>query len=276
MSITTNEIVIKEKLVSILSDDYTPTVENQYEEVYTAVSVLGSPDPELRDELAYRVLVKLLIHNKLLSDTEMRQLLNIALSEDMLFYKIGEVGSDSVFQRTFSALLIAILLYRDNEENYLSETEHRQIIEKITNYCMLEKDYRSFVQEKGWAHAPAHIADVIDECVKRRYTTSEQCELLWKGLETLLLQSSIVFDAEEEERMATAVFAMITLNKVSFGTIINWLKALNIANVNDHVKINIKHFTRALCLRLKFHDKNSSEIDDVLKELEAMFNPSFY
>ncbi|MGE6256751.1 DUF2785 domain-containing protein [Heyndrickxia sporothermodurans] len=251
--------MIKENLYKIINHQFAlPDGLSEYEAVLQIVQILGSTDAELRDDLGYHVLSKWLLEKNFLSATQLEELLNRALSNDMLFHHIGEEETDSVFLRSFSALLIALILIRDNREQFLSESAFRLVMDRVVSYCYLEKDFRSYDEEKGWAHAPAHISDVIDECMINRFVTVDDCNKLWHGLLSLLERAPHVYDAEEDERMATAVTSMIENGKVSLSTLVDWLEEMSVPVRKDIIsmnkQINMKHFIRALFFRL--HAKN--------------------
>ena len=60
------------------------------------LQVIGSPDSELRDELAFRIFVESLYSNNW-SPNELTELVEKLISNDYLFLKIGEVGQDSIY-----------------------------------------------------------------------------------------------------------------------------------------------------------------------------------
>jgi hypothetical protein len=266
----------KEDLRKIVENNYeVPDGLSEYEAVQQVVGVLSSPDGELRDELGCTVLSKWLLKKKLLNNLQLTELLEQATSRDMFFYKIGESDTDSVFLRTFSSLLIALILIRDNEEHFLSSVTFHLNMKRLINYCELEKDYRSYVEGKGWAHGPAHVADALDECVRSRYTAYNECEQLWIGLLTLLKNAPNVFDAEEDERIATAVIAMIELEKVSISTLCDWLSTVEAPieyDLQEEVKRkNYKMFIRCLYMRLREKNLLGAE-ENRLFEIQHQFN----
>ncbi len=81
---------------------------------------IGPVDPELRVDLTYMVLANWIMDDVYDTD-ELKQLLNICLDDNHLHYKIGQTESDSVFTRTFSALILAVLFLKDNKKR-LSRT----------------------------------------------------------------------------------------------------------------------------------------------------------
>lgn len=80
---------------------------------------IGNPDGFLRDELIYRSFGKMIVSNQL-NPEEFQSLLEVVLQEDYLFYGIGESGTDSVFTRSFSALVIAAVIEYDIEKQIVN------------------------------------------------------------------------------------------------------------------------------------------------------------
>ncbi|SDJ15845.1 DUF2785 domain-containing protein [Salimicrobium halophilum] len=266
---------MKTKIHEILNDTRDPLKSaTEYETILEIVGVLGSTDAELRDELGYETLLKLLVHKNYLNGHELKRLLQYAISDNMLLHDIGRENEDSVFLRSFSALLVTLLLHRDNQDEYLSKAEYDEVVHRIVDYCEKERDFRGFVPEKGWAHAPAHISDAIDECVKSRYVDIEVCRSLWEGLKNLLLHAPFVYSCEEDERMAIPMLAMLDQNHVTLPTLRTWLTEVSIAEEPMHTKINFKHFTRCITTRLLINGE-TTEYREMGEELEYKYNPTF-
>jgi Protein of unknown function (DUF2785) len=267
----------KEELRRIIDNDYKlPEGKTEYEAIKEIIDILGSTDAELRDNLGYGVLNHWLLKKNFLIEEQLEILLDKALSEDMLFYRIGKSGTDSVFLRSFSSLLIALILIRDNRNKFLSREKYEQMIERICSYCDLEKDYRGHIEGKGWAHAPAHIADVIDECMKNSYTGLNECSKLWNALLVLSEGASEVFEAEEDERISLAAVTMIELKKVQLPVFIEWLDKKEELIGRDITsmkrRINFKHLVRCLYFRLSKKEL-LGEMKMEFLSLEKKFNP---
>ncbi|TGA97681.1 DUF2785 domain-containing protein [Sporolactobacillus shoreae] len=280
---------LKNRLLEIQKNGYVlPKGLSEFEAVQLVMRSLSSPDGELRDALGYTILSKWLVEEHLLNGRQLKEILKQAVSEDMLYFKIGKSESDSVFLRSFSSLLIALILFRDNQEKFLNKNEFQENMNQLTHYCELEKDYRSFVVEKGWAHAPAHISDALDECVRSRFAGFNECQALWGSLQTMLRNAPNVFDAEEDERFAIPVLAMVELKKVTLADLFGWLEKVDIQDpedipvysavnrVNLTKRVNMKHFIRCLYMRMKEKSLLGKEQVEQLIQLEHKFNPYFY
>ena len=209
---------------------------------------LGSPDPELRDELGLTALGTWIVDQGRLTPDEVRELGRRALGDEGIRHRLGASGDDSVFRRSFSLLVLAILLYADNARGYLEEMEWREIVEALVAYCELERDLRGFVRERGWAHAVAHASDVVDECVKSRFSSSEICERLLAALDRLVAHGDEVFQAEEDERIAIALAAMISSGQLSVERLLAFVdeRDLSVRAYNT----NWKHILRSLYFRV--------------------------
>jgi hypothetical protein len=144
---------------NIATEDFkAPT--NSLELIPELLEMLGSPDPVLRDEIAYRTL-GLWILRGVFDNQAKRDL--IPKLETKLHFKIGESGTDSVFSRSFSCLIFASLLGAQNEKPFLEPSEVERLLEVALSYFEREQDLRGYIPGQGWAHAVAHCADWLDE-----------------------------------------------------------------------------------------------------------------
>ncbi len=119
--------------------------------------MLGDPDPARRDGTAYPTLATWVargVYDDLLPGLGDGMVAGLAAG-------IGEVGTDSVFRRSFSALVLAECIRRDNERPLVLGGKVLQWGDAIATWLLREKDLRGFVPGKGWAHAVAHGADAL-------------------------------------------------------------------------------------------------------------------
>ena len=120
-------------------------------------TMLGSIDPVERDEIAYPILATWVsegVYDDLLA----------GLGDGMaagLVRGLGESGTDSVFRRSFSALVLAECIARDNAESLLPPGKILEWGDRVSGWLVRERDVRGFVPGRGWAHAVAHGADAL-------------------------------------------------------------------------------------------------------------------
>lgn len=74
---------------------------------------------------------------------------------------IGERGTDSVFRRSFSALVVAEVIDRDTRRPRVSRSKVHEWGDKLATWFLMERDERGWVDSRGWAHAIAHGADAF-------------------------------------------------------------------------------------------------------------------
>src|SRR5262249_38408458 len=123
------------------------------------VANLGSPDPELRDNLSLTILTSWIYRKKLLTPDHLRPL--TATLRGNLREGIGDTGNDGVLRRSFSALALSIVAARDNDAPFLSAAEHAALVDAALAYLRDERDLRGYDAAKGWMHSVAHTSDLL-------------------------------------------------------------------------------------------------------------------
>ncbi|MEL3971933.1 DUF2785 domain-containing protein [Rossellomorea oryzaecorticis] len=203
-----NENELKRILIKINSGDKAWNDVDRILVVESMITHIGSPDAELRDKLIYTSFFRLIIENNQLESELLTELLDISL-DDLLLKGIGEKGTDTVFTRAFTTLLIALILYRDNEDNFLGQKRIDRVKDQLILYISNEKDLRGFVSGKGWAHSVAHVADAFDELVKNPKISYEQYPLILQPLWNVMFVTDSVYIHDEDERVITPIIQML-------------------------------------------------------------------
>ncbi|MGE7632899.1 DUF2785 domain-containing protein [Bacillus paramycoides] len=204
--VQTKENELEKVLKEIQSGQKIWDEEKKIDIVKAMINHIGSTDSELR-ELIYSSFSKLILDNQLAHELQV-EILEFCLS-DLLFKGIGENGTDTVFTRSFTSLLIELILYKDNEDHFLPESVVYKAKDTLIHYINLELDLRGYVPEKGWAHSVAHVADACVELVKnekigQKYY-SEILETLWKKI----FYTKGVYIHNEDGRMIRSILAML-------------------------------------------------------------------
>ncbi|MDT0200961.1 DUF2785 domain-containing protein [Nocardioides sp. AE5] len=120
-------------------------------------TMLGSIDPVRRDDTAFLVLATWIsrgVYDDLLAGLGD----GVATGLDV---GLGESGTDSVFRRSFSALVMAECLRRNNKLDLLPPDRVYAWGDRLAGWLLAEQDLRGIVPGKGWAHAVAHGADAL-------------------------------------------------------------------------------------------------------------------
>jgi hypothetical protein len=273
---TESEAQLVAQLRQIVDNQFAVTHDaDSFEVAMEILDHLGSPDPELRDKLGYCILANW-IPSQMFTSQQLREIAYHCISDEMLFWQIGEVHSHSVFKRSFSSLIIALILYRDNfVEAMLTHEEYQTIQKCLTRYADMEMDLRGYVSEYGWAHAAAHISDGLDECVKHRYATTTDCEMVWGSLRSLVEHADMVFVCEEDERIAVPLRSMVTRGLVAVRDLCSWIeqaKPSSTSSLADLTQnINWKNILRSLYFGLKKSGNLDTHDDVSLLQLQGTF-----
>ncbi|MFJ8515238.1 DUF2785 domain-containing protein [Lysinibacillus xylanilyticus] len=202
------EIELKEILTNISCGNKTWQQVDQTQLIQSMMLHIGSLDSELRDNLIYGSFYELIREKNLLEHSLLTELLEECLN-NLLCMGIEESESDLVFTRTFTSLLIALILYRDNEDNFLSEDKIDECKDRLLAYLSAESDVRGYVPMKGWAHSVAHMADAIDELVKNPKLNKASYIEVVGTLFNAILQENYAFIHEEDERILVPIFTML-------------------------------------------------------------------
>lgn len=215
---------------------------------------IGSVDSELRDELIYTCF-SILILEGYLSNNHLKKILNVALDNNHLFLKIGEKDTDTIFTRSFSILLIPLILMANRKNGFLTKNEILEIKEKILLYLYLEKDYRGYVSNKGWAHGIAHAADALCEIAKCNCTSNVQLELL-EAIRDIICTKETVYTNLEDERLVNAVVIILKNEIIAIHDIKQWINSFCKWEKSEEwhkeykVLSNVKNFLASLYFRL--------------------------
>lgn len=280
-------------LQSLIADDYRHLADyDPYALLNALLPALGSNDGYLRDKLAYSIMARLIlvdVASSPLTGGQREELLLTCIDQDHLFYRVGEVGMDSVFMRAFSCLIVAALLFQDYQDPHISEEAASYATQALLAYAQQEHDYRGYLMGgKGWAHSIAHLADALDESAKNRYTTAAGYRAI---LETLTSLASLPepLSYGEDERLAFVALGMIARQSVALSDLKAWIASLALIPEGDVLEdkgvtsyirsLNARNFLRSLYFLLQWNKAPSliaqkaellTEIDQALQKLNNL------
>jgi hypothetical protein len=245
--------------------------------------MLGSADPYLRDEIAYPTLATWVsegVYDDLLQ----------GLGDGMtagLVVGIGEDGTDTVFRRSFSALVLAECVIRDNERQILAPETLLKWGDRAAGWLVRERDLRGYVPGKGWAHTVAHGADVLGAFAKSKAMGRLELTVLLDVIaDRLITETDQRLIHGEDDRLAKATLDILRRNLVGPEVLEPWLARLAASARPDFqtegdpyaLSGNVQPFLRALYLQLAFApDPPAHRADLLLTLIEHLrhSNPHF-
>ncbi|MDF2557797.1 MAG: hypothetical protein K0R71_1625 [Bacillales bacterium] len=261
---------LKEKLTDIKHNGYKLAEnENAYEISLEMLNQIGSTDPVLRDELIFETFWRWIEWDIFNSD-ELKQLFGICLDDRHLYFGLSKSGDDSVFTRSFSSLVLTCILAKDNENPFLSFTDVYFAKEKFFEYLSQERDLRGIVEEKGWAHAIAHAADCLWMLAESKHLDAADLEVMLELIRQKIAEPSLVFVADEQERLSKVLTAISKRKILNEDTLENWVFSLREfdSSISLAAHINVKQFLRSLYFRVLDNDKLKSKIQETLTILQ--------
>ncbi len=191
-------------------------------------TMLGDTSPRRRDQIAYTLLATWIsegVYDDLLE----------GLGDGMtsgLRVGLGERDTDTVFRRSFSALVLAECVVRDNQAGLLPAEALLRWGDNVAGWLVREEDLRGFVPGKGWAHAVAHGADVVGTLAQAQtFDRLELTVLLDVVADRLLTPVSVHFAHGEPDRLALATMAVLRRNIIGLDVLEPWL-----ARLGEHAK----------------------------------------
>jgi hypothetical protein len=190
-------------------------------------TMLGSTRPEVRDGTAYPALATW-IDNGVYDD------LLVGLGDGMvagLSVGLGESGTDTVFRRSFSALIVAECLERDNTQHLLPGGKVMEWGDRLATWFLTERDTRGFVPGKGWAHAVAHGADALGALGESPHLAGAEHAVLLDILAERLVQQpeDEPLASGEPDRIAAAAMVILRRNTLGVDALEPWVHRIGAA-----------------------------------------------
>jgi hypothetical protein len=140
---------------------------------------------------------------------------------------IGEQGTDTVFRRAFSVLVLDKVIDVDNRTPYLDGAQVRQWLEQGLDYLKNEQDLRGWVAGKGWAHAIAHASDLFWVLTRSRYLGAADLERILNTIaEKISEPVASAYIYEDDERLVSAVMSALLRDLLDMSFLNAWLDRL--------------------------------------------------
>ncbi len=250
------------------------------------VSMLGDPDPRQRDEIALPTLATWIsagVYDELL------QGLGDGLAAG-LTVGLGDEHTDSVFRRSFSALVLAQCIERDAQLPGRG-VPHDTVLrwgDQVATWLLRERDLRGFVPSRGWAHAVAHAADALGALAAHPHLGRlELTVLLDVVADRLLLPTRTRFAHGEDDRLARCTTAILRRDVLPLEVLEPWVARLaahaqpagsDDGDDPDRVSGNVQAYLRALHLQVALAPRPPAcRADLLLVLIDALrrTNPSY-
>ena len=165
--------------------------------------LLASPDPALRDDVAFTAGEKWIVRERLVPPDDLRRLM--ALWSANLADGLGSQGDDRVFKRSFSALSLSLVAAREVATPFLRAAEAQHLFDRLLDYFQRERDLRGFDATHGWMHSVAHTADAFKFLARGTHWVPGNLPRLLEAIRAKIDSSDVVFVWGENDRLALAL-----------------------------------------------------------------------
>ncbi|MBM6618141.1 DUF2785 domain-containing protein [Bacillus suaedaesalsae] len=278
-----NDQQLKMYLSNLVQNNKDIEKEQSHTVLKAMLEYIGTPDSELRDKLIYRTFF-FSITKGIFTVEQLKATLDTVLSKDYLFYEVGSAENDTVFTRSFSSLVIAVILHHNLTHSFLDASTIIKIKDALIKYTESECDVRGYVHDKGWAHSVAHVADAIDELAKHSQLSYDDFVKLFKVVLTKAIYQATVYQSDESERLVTA--AVTILPSLDNDTILSLIHEIQIKVVDEYrtlpsdlgfnQTINWKQFLTALYFRLNKLELSPNILATVEKYIYELTKPYYH
>ncbi len=170
---------------------------------------LASPDPELRDGVAYKAYFVLLRSGSLDGAT-------IKSLRDELIAVLEGPDDAAGFHRPFAALALAEVARVDRIAPLYSAKERAELVDAAAAYLREIDDYRGYDEQSGWRHAVAHTADLVIQLALNPAIDEGHLRTLVEAVATQVAPSGTHFYTYGEyERLARPVYYIADRGELS-------------------------------------------------------------
>lgn len=161
---------------------------------------VASPDPYLRDGVAFEALTYMLRNDRL------GAAVRVDLTRDMLTRLRADEGAG--FERPFAALVLSELARADRISAYYDDVLRRDALDRSIEYFTTVRDYRGFDERDGWRHGVAHGADLLLQLALNPAFGADEVRRIRDALATQVAPQGHFYIYGESARLARPIIFM--------------------------------------------------------------------
>jgi hypothetical protein len=190
---------------------------------------LASPNPLVRDGVAFEALTHML-RGRQLSDDTMRALL-VDLTARLKREKDNPLG----FGQSFAALALSEIARADRIQAYLSDDERMKLLVDAQHWFISIEDYRGYSDAEGWRHSVAHGSDLLMQLALNPRIDAEGLKLIVSAIGVQVAPRIHAYVHGEPERLARPILFAAQRGAKTEAEWTDWLVALATPDQPDKV-----------------------------------------
>ena len=223
---------------------------------------LGSTDSDLREN-SYTVLGGLIGKTSTYQPPQLREIGEKMLQN--LTHGIGEAGTNTVFLRAFSLLILEAIIDAESRQHFLTDAEIHEWLDKGLAHLAAEQDLRGYTAKSGWAHAIAHAADFCSVMAINRHLNTDDLKRILNAIaDKVIAPAAQILLYQEDDRLSMAVYAVLLRNLLNMDNLKTWLQRFVEPpnglkwgqsyqdEAHQHARHNTVTFLRSLYFQMKF------------------------
>lgn len=212
----------KQSLIELRQNKW--DIKNDKKRQETALSLLpclASPDPQVRDEIAFEAL-SFWMRSKLLDTISIRQ-----IKQELLKQLAGtKPAAYADFGKPFAALTLAEVARVDRLQAFMSDEDRKAMVDAAVQYLSTITDYRGFDEKEGWRHGVAHAADWMLQLALNPQISVDQHQQILNALATQIKTEKHFYTYGEPERLMAPVFFIALRSKLDEAAWKTWFDEL--------------------------------------------------
>lgn len=213
-----------------------------------AIALLDSPDPAIRDGIAYEALAKWIYEDRRFDARAMAPMVDVLVQRARR--GLGEATGDGLFGRSFALLVLSVAAAADDRDTLLDNARFHALVALGVDALRGERDLRGYEPGHGWGHATAHAADLLKFLARNaRLRPAEQAGIV-AAIEERLRSAGSVFAWGEDARLAAALAAVAARDDADPAAFLAWFARLEReANDIHDGSFDATEFTRLVAQR---------------------------
>jgi Protein of unknown function (DUF2785) len=118
------------------------------------------------------------------------------------------------------------LAERDLKTPFLGAVRYRRLLDAALAYLAAERDLRGYDPAKGWMHATAHTADLLEYLVGNPLLVRDDQRRVLVAIADRLSSAGQVFTQGEQDRLAQAAVAIVLRSDFDAARFDTWITEL--------------------------------------------------
>lgn len=185
------------------------------------LSCLASPDPQIRDGVAFEAL------SFWLRNEQLSQSIHLEMFNTLTQVLAAKVNDPQGVYQSFAMLVLSEVARVDRKSAFLNDNQRSHLVNVGTRYLSNLTDYRGFSGQVGWRHGIAHSSDLMLQLALNPAINKTQLNIILTALATqVTAKEQHSYTQGEPKRLAMAVIYVFLREELSVEDWNTWLSGI--------------------------------------------------